>query len=244
MSQVELADDADISAKHLSFLETGRSRPSRQMLIRLMHCLTVPLHERNRMLRSAGFAPAFGEHSFFAPALAGFRRAVEGMLDNHGPVPALAVDRHCTVLAANKPALFVLGDVREQNIVRLCLHPSGLAPRIVNLDNWRAHIVARLRRQIDQTGDPVLVELLNEIRSYPNPRNEPADDARPELAIPLRLATAGGVLSFFTMTATFDAPLDIAVSELAIEAFVPADDETIRIIRRNAGRRPVRLAAE
>ncbi len=243
MSQLELATDADISTKHLSFLETGRSRPSRQMLLRLTGCLDVPLRERNRMLKTAGFATAFEERAFFAPALTMVRRSVEDLLGAYDPVPALVTDRHWTILATNRAMEHLFtgtewnGRPGSVNVLRLCLHPSGLAPRIVNFSQWRAHIIARLRRQIDLRGDPVLMSLLEEIRSYPCPRNAPEEETvQSDIAVPLRLRAASGVLSFFSTTTLFDTPVDITVSELAIEALMPADEETASIMQRVAGR--------
>jgi transcriptional regulator with XRE-family HTH domain len=242
MSQLELACDADISTKHLSFLETGRSRPSRQMLLHLASCLDVPLRDRNVLLDAAGFAPVFQERSFSEPALRLIRRNVEIVLAAHDPNPALAVDRHWTMLAANRAVAHLVAGADPTllrppvNVLRLSLHPAGLASRIVNLAQWRAHVIARLRRQIDITGDAVLADLLEELRDYPGPRaaGPPPEDECGMIAIPFRLATFDGVLSFFSTTTLFGTPVDITVSELAIEAFLPADAETMEIMRRLA----------
>jgi transcriptional regulator with XRE-family HTH domain len=242
MSQLDLACDADISTKHLSFLETGRSRPSRQMLLHLASCLDVPLRDRNVLLGAAGFAPVFQERSFSEPALGLIRRNVEIVLGAHDPNPALAVDRHWTMLAANRAVAHLVAGAEPTllrppvNVLRLSLHPAGLASRIVNLAQWRAHVIARLRRQIDVTGDAVLTDLLEELRDYPSPRGAgpPPEDESGMIAIPFRLATIDGVLSFFSTTTLFGTPIDITVSELAIEAFLPADAETAEIMRRLA----------
>jgi transcriptional regulator with XRE-family HTH domain len=244
MSQFDLATDAEISARHLSFMETGRSRPSRQVLLNLATCLDVPLRDTNALLRAAGFVPMFEERGFCAPELDTVRRAVEIVLGAHDLNPALVVDRHWTMLSANRAVAHLVAGAEPMllrppvNIMRLFLHPAGLAPRIVNLTQWRAHVIARLNRQIDLCGDPTLMDLLDEIRDYPCPSdNAPTDDIDHEtVATPFRLATIDGALSFFSTTTLFGNPLDITVSELAIEAFLPADAETAEIMRRNARR--------
>ena len=245
MSQLDLACDADISTKHLSFLETGRSRPSRQMLLHLAACLDVPLRHRNVMLGAAGFAPVFRERSFNEPTLGLVRRGVEIVLAAHNPNPALAVDRHWTMLAANRAVAHLVAGAEPMllrppvNVLRLMLHPAGLASRIVNLAQWRAHVIARLRRQIDVTGDAVLMDLLEELRDYPSMHGNGSpgpEDESGMIAIPFRLATIDGVLSFFSTTTLFGTPADITVSELAIEAFLPADVETAEIMRHVAQR--------
>ncbi len=243
MSQFDLACDAEISAKHLSFLETGRSRPSRQMLLHLANYLDMPLRDRNVLLGAVGFPPVFQERAFSEPALGLIRRNVEVVLAAYNPYPALAVDRHWTLLAANRAVTHLVSGADHTllrppvNVLRLSLHPAGLAPRIVNLPQWRAHVIARLRRQIDLSGDAVLMDLLEELRDYPSPRGiswPSSDDDTGMIAIPFRLATIDGVLSFFGTTTLFGTPVDITVSELTIEAFLPADTETNEIMRRVA----------
>ena len=245
MSQLDLACDAEISTKHLSFLETGRSRPSRTMLLHLAECLDVPLRDRNVMLTAAGYAPVFRERDFNEPALDLVRRNVEVVLAAHDPNPAMAVDRHWVMLAANQAVAHLVAGAEPMllrppvNMLRLCLHPAGLASRIVNLAQWRAHIIARLRRQIDASGDGVLVDLLEEIRDYPCPRaaaSRTVDDERDMIATPFRLATIDGVLSFLGTTTLFGTPIDITLSELAIETFLPADLHTAEIMRNVAHR--------
>jgi transcriptional regulator with XRE-family HTH domain len=243
MSQLDLACDAEISTRHLSFLETGRSRPSRQMVLHLAGCLDVPLRDRNVLLAAAGFAPVFEERAFTEPALGVVRRNIEILLAAHDPNPALAVDRHWTMLAANRAVAHLVAGAEPTllrppvNVLRLSLHPAGLASRIVNLAQWRAHVIARLRRQVDVSGDPALMDMLEEIRDYPFPRDTgPLVEDQDMIAIPFRLATIDGVLSFFSTTTLFGTPVDITVSELAIEAFLPADAETADIMRRVARR--------
>jgi transcriptional regulator with XRE-family HTH domain len=243
MSQLDLACDAEISTKHLSFLETGRAKPSRQMVLHLAGCLDIPLRERNVLLGAAGFAPMFQERSFEEPALDIVRRNVETVLAAYDPNPALAVDRHWTMLAANRAVAHLVAGAEPSllrppvNVLRLSMHPAGLASRIVNLPQWRGHVIARLRRQIDVSGDAALMDLLDEVRDYPSPRGTAVMKAEEEsgmIAIPFRLATIDGVLSFFSTTTLFGTPVDITVSELAIEAFLPADAETAEVMRRLA----------
>lgn len=247
MSQLDLACDAEISTKHLSFLETGRSRPSREMLLHLAACLDVPLRYRNALLRAAGFDPAFEERAFNEPALAMIRHSVEVMLSAHDPNPALAVDRHWTMLAANRAVAHLVAGAEPLllrppvNVLRLFLHPAGLASRIVNLAQWRAHAIARLRRQIDTGGDPMLVDMLEEIRDYPRPPGPDKPNPEPDMnVVPFRLATIDGILSFFTTTTLFGTAVEITVAELSVEAFLPADTETAELMRRVDGQAAVR----
>ncbi|MBN8904309.1 MAG: helix-turn-helix transcriptional regulator [Rhodospirillales bacterium] len=246
LSQLDLACEADISTKHLSFLETGRSRPSREMLLHLAERLEVPLRDRNLLLAAAGFTPEYPERALDDPALESARRGVEALLAAHEPNPALAVDRHWHLVAGNAAVGRLIADVEPTllrppvNVLRLSLHPAGLASRIVNLPEWRAHVVQRLRRQIEVSGDPVLSDLLEEIQDYPMPaagasggpaQEVPSADA---VAVPFRLATIDGVLSFFSTTTVFGTPVEVTLSELAIEAFFPADPETARLMRLQA----------
>jgi transcriptional regulator with XRE-family HTH domain len=239
LSQLDFAVEAEISSKHLSFLETGRSLPSREMLLHLADLLEVPLRERNAMLIAAGFAPIFSERPLTDPALQAARNAIEQVLKGHEPYPALAIDRHWTLVASNAAvAPFLAGIAPELvkpplNVLRLSLHPDGLAPRIVNLAEWRAHLFARLKRQIDVSADRVLIELLDELAGYPAPTStgrEPRVDAS-AVVVPLRLAAGGAVLSFLSTTTVFGTPIDVTLSELAIEAFFPADEPTAAALR-------------
>ena len=243
LSQLDLACDAEISTKHLSFLETGRSSPSREMLLHLSDRMAIPLRDRNVMLRAAGFAPTYRERSLDDPAFQSARQSIDLILSMHDPNPALAVDRHWTMAAANKAVGGLIAGVDPMllappvNVIRLSLHPAGLAPRIINLVEWRHHIIVRLRRQIETTGDPVLADLVEEVRDYPLPPG-PAGRAKPQnhdmVAIPFQLATVHGPLSFFNTTTVFGTPVDITLSELAIEAFFPADQATVAIMRQLA----------
>jgi transcriptional regulator with XRE-family HTH domain len=255
LSQLDLALDAEISPRHLSFLETGRATPSRAMVLRLAERLDVPLRERNTLLLAAGYAPAFRERPLTDPELAGAREAVNLVLTGHEPFPALAVDRHWQLVAANAAMTGMLAGIGPGllqppvNVLRVGLHPDGMAPRIVNLGEWRAHVLARLRRQIDVSGDPVLRDLLDELRGYPF---EPAahevaagSTSRPAtsshevggVVVPLRLASAAGVLSFISTTTVFGTPVDITLSELALETFFPADAATAAALRAAADAR-------
>jgi len=235
LSQLDLALDAEISARHLSFLETGRSRPSRAMLLRLAERLRIPARDRNILLVAAGFAPALPERSLDDPALAAARRAVDLVLKAHEPFPALAVDRHWVMVAANAGVAPLLGGVAPHllappvNVLRLSLHPEGVAPRIVNLAEWRAHILHRLEAQIEASADPVLAALLAELRAYPGGATRQAD-AYGGVAVPLVLRAGEAELSFLSTTTMFGTPIDITLAELAIEAFLPADARTAEML--------------
>jgi len=242
LSQLDLACEADISTRHLSYVETGRSSPSREMLMHLAERLNVPLRERNMLLTAAGFAPLYRERPLTDPALDAARHAVDLVLKGHEPYPALAVDRHWTMLAHNRTVPLLLTDIDAEllkppvNVMRLSLHPRGLAPRIVNLPQWREHLFMRLRGQIDASADAVLVDLLHELQSLPLPDGvSPAHGAAidPSLvAVPLLFRTPGGVLSFISTTTVFGTPVDVTLSELALETFFPADSHTAELLRR------------
>jgi transcriptional regulator with XRE-family HTH domain len=246
LSQLELAGAADISARHMSFLETGRSVPSRGMLLRLAERLQVPLRERNALLVSAGYAPMYAERRLDDPALRQARKAVELVIAGHAPYPALAVDRHWTLVCANAALNSLLGGVAARlmeppvNVLRLGMHPEGLGPRIENYNQWRDHTLTRLRQQIAATADPILMELLAELDSYPPPPKAASDTRADEVdyggvVVPFRLRTDFGVLSFFSTTTVFGTPLDITLAELAIESFFPADPQTAEVLTRIAG---------
>jgi transcriptional regulator with XRE-family HTH domain len=244
LSQLALALDAEVSTRHLSFLETGRARPSREMLLRLTERLEVPLRERNTMLLAAGFAPAFPERDLDDPALGVARAAVDRVLAGHEPFPALAVDRYWTLVAANRVVPALLTRVAPHllqppiNVLRLSLHPDGLATRIANLPEWRAHLLARLSRQVELTADSRLADLLQELREYAGDRGaRGADQTIPDhnqasVAVPLRLYTEHGTLSLLSTTMVFGTPIDVTLSELAIEAFFPADAATADLLQR------------
>jgi len=244
-SQLALACDADISTRHLSFIETGRAQPSREMLLHLAERLDVPLRERNVLLTAAGFAPSFEARPLDDPTLGAARQAVDWILAGHEPFPALAIDAHWQLLAANKAVGPLLAGVSAEllappvNVMRLSLHPGGLAPRIVNLAEWRTHLLMRLQRQIDVTADPVLIALEAELRSYPTPigagaRVTPREVELARVAVPFKLRTDGGVLSFLGTTTVFGTPVDITLAELALESFFPADAATAAALRGGA----------
>jgi transcriptional regulator with XRE-family HTH domain len=244
LSQLDLALGADISTRHLSFLETGRSRPSRDMVLHLAERLEVPLRERNSLLLAAGYAPAFGERPLSDPALESARAAVDRLLAAHEPYPALAVDRHWSMLAHNGAAGRLFTGVAPAllappvNVLRLSLHPEGVAPRILNLAEWRRHVFARLGHQVDLTGDPVLADLLSELRAYPAPvdPDPPAAEPSPtQVVLPLRLATPAGPLSLISTTTVFGTPVEVTLSELALETFFPADPASAALLRALAG---------
>jgi len=239
LSQMDLALDAEISTRHLSFLETGRSTPSRDMVLRLAEQLDVPLRERNAMLLAAGYAPVFSDRPLDHAALQPARLAIEALLKAHEPFPALAIDRHWNLIAANR-ALAPLIDGAAPwlleapvNVLRLSLHPEGIAPRIDNLAQWRRHLLHRLRHQFEATGDAIIDALIKELSAYPHPAERRSDtpDAS-AIAVPLRLKTPDSVLSFISATMVFGTPLDVTMSELAIETFLPADEATAATLRR------------
>ncbi len=243
MSQLDLALEAEISQKHLSFVESGRSVPTRNMVLRLAERLDVPLRERNAMLLAAGYAPIFPQRSLDDPALKPAREAIDLILNGHEPFPALAIDRHWTLVAANNAVAPLLEGIADSalleppvNVLRLSLHPQGLAPRIANLTEWRAHLLERLHHQIDLTADAVLSELMGELMAYSAP-SEAASSRRGAkrdyggVVIPLELVTEHGLLSFFSTTTVFGTPIEVTLSELAIEAFFPADAATAEILR-------------
>jgi transcriptional regulator with XRE-family HTH domain len=237
LSQLDLAGDAEVSTRHLSFVETGRAMPSREMVLRLADRLDVPLRERNRLLTAAGFAPMYGERRLDDPALKAAREAVELVLKGHEPFPALAVDRHWTLVSYNRAVLPLLAGVAPAlieppiNVLRLSLHPQGLAPRIVNHAQWRAHLLARLRQQVAVSADPVLAALAQELRAYPAPTEEAHDGIETAVVVPLVLSTPAGVFSFISTTTVFGTPVDVTLSELALETFFPADAATAAALR-------------
>ncbi len=241
LSQLELAHEAEISTRHLSFVETGRALPSREMVLRLSERLDIPLRERNALLVAAGYAPMYRERPLDDPALASARQAVELILKSHEPFPALALDRHWNLVAANAalPQLLAGADAEllkpPVNVLRLSLHPRGLAARIVNLAQWRTHLFERLRQQVAATADPVLADLLEELRGYPMP--EGAQDTQLEgehlgVVMPFQFRTGHGVLSFISTTTIFGTPVDVTLQELMLETFFPADPFTGEVLRR------------
>ena len=233
LSQLDLAGEAEVSTRHLSFIESGRSAGSREMLLRLGERLAMPLRAQNHLLLAGGYAPVYAERPLNAPDMIAAKVAVDSILEGHRPFPALAVDRHWTLVAANDAVKALLAGIAPilleppVNVLRLTLHPDGLATRIENLEEWRAHLLHRLQAQIDQSGDSVLTALLEELASYPV-RSGTQRHTRPDgIVVPLRLrGEHGNVLSFLSTTTVFGTPIDITLSELALECFYPADQAT------------------
>jgi transcriptional regulator with XRE-family HTH domain len=241
-AQLEVALESGISARHLSFIETGRSQPSRDVVLRLAEHLEVPLRERNQLLLAAGFAPAFRERPLSDPALSRAWEEIGRLLAAHEPYPALALDRHWNMVAANRAVAPLMGSISPAlhgppvNVLRASLHPEGVAPRIANLPQWRAHLLARLQHQIGVTGDVVLVELLRELEGYPVGQGSALVHAETEVMVPLRLHFEGTTLSLLSTTMVFGAPLDVTISELALETFFPADHDSAELLQNLIGR--------
>jgi transcriptional regulator with XRE-family HTH domain len=235
LTQLELALDADLSARHLSFIETGRSLPSREMLLHLSEELEIPLRERNTLLVAAGFAPMYRERGLDDAALAAARYAIDVVLESQKPFPAFAIDRHWNVVASNSalPELYegVAPELMRPpvNALRLSLHPQGVAPRIENLAEWRAHVLFRLRRQLDLTADRAVEALLKEASAYPGGQGEASVDH--SVLVPMQIRTSLGRLSFFTTTTVFGTPVDVTLAEIAIEMFFAADAATDAAVR-------------
>jgi len=245
LSQLELSIRAEISTRHLSFVETGRSAPSRDMVLQLTDRLEVPLRERNRLLLAAGFAPVYSETPLDDPQMDAIRAAVRQLLAGHEPYPAVVVDRSWNLVEANTSIALFTNLIAPHllappaNVLRASLHPEGLAPHIINLGEWRGHLLHRVRRIVELTADPDIVKLAVELETYPcddRPEPEPTLPGPGEIMMPLRMRGEDGAeLSFFSMVATFGTPLDVTLSELAIEAFYPADAATeIELTRRRA----------
>ncbi|MFF0016602.1 helix-turn-helix domain-containing protein [Streptomyces sp. NPDC005374] len=240
LSQLELALRADSSARHISFVETGRSRPSEEVVLRLAEHLDVPVRERNALLLAAGYAPRFSSTPLDDPALDAVREGIERLIQGYEPYPALVFDASYHVVAANRGIMMLLDGVPEfllrppLNTMRLTLHPQGLAPRIRNLREWRGHLLDQMRRQIALSRSRSLRELYEEVAAYPVP--EPEGDgpenreAVPYFALPMRIEHEGRTLSFVSSTSTFNTPMDVTVAELAIETFLPADPATVKYL--------------
>ncbi|WP_210584931.1 helix-turn-helix domain-containing protein [Streptomyces sp. GESEQ-35] len=242
VSQLELALRADSSARHISFVETGRSRPSEEMVLRLAEHLDVPVRERNALLLAAGYAPRYRETPLQDPALDTLREGIEQLIQGYEPYPAFVVDATYNVVAANRGILTLLEGLPESllvpplNAMRLTLHPEGLAPRIHNLREWRGHLLAQMERQIALQRSEPLRELYAEVAAYPVPEEEagPADEPSepvPYFALPMRIEHDGRVLSFISSISTFNTPMDVTVAELAIETLLPADPATVKYLQ-------------
>jgi len=231
LSQLDLAIAADVSSRHLSFVETGRSRPTSDMILRLAEHLEVPLRDRNTLLLAGGYAPAYPEHGLAEPELRAVQAALSRVLKGHEPYPAVVVNRWWELVDANAGIALFTRNVKPEllappaNVLRLSLHPDGMAPRIANLPEWRAHLLARLHHQAEATGDARLAELHAELAAYPGGQAEPPP-ARAEVVVPLRYHGDARELCFLSITAVIGTPMDVTVSELAIESFYPADAPT------------------
>ncbi|MFD8002570.1 helix-turn-helix domain-containing protein [Streptomyces mirabilis] len=245
VSQLELALRADSSARHISFIETGRSRPSEEMVLRLAEHLDVPVRERNALLLAAGYAPHYPETPLDDPSMDALRQGMERLIQGYEPYPALVVDATYTVLAANRGITMLLEGVSESlltpplNAMRLTLHPEGLAPRIRNHREWRDHLLAQMERQIALDRSEPLRALHEEVAAYPVPEQEREREGEPDggvepvpyFALPLQIEHGGRVLSFISSISTFNTPMDVTVAELAIETFLPADPATVKYLQ-------------
>ncbi len=242
MSQLDLALEAGVSARHLSFVETGRSKPSSEMVLHLAEQLEVPLRERNQLLLAAGYAPRYGELDLDDPELAPVKRALDLVLASQEPFPAAVVDRQWGLVAGNRGLSVLIAGIDPAllappvNVLRVSLHPDGLAPRILNLGQWRGHLLARLEREVALSGDPALAALRDELVEYPGAPYQDDAEVDGDIAVPLRMATVDGQeLSFFSTVATFGTAIDVTVAELSIEAFFPADAQTAEAVREIVG---------
>jgi transcriptional regulator with XRE-family HTH domain len=238
LSQLQLSADSGVSTRHLSWVETGRSRPTRQMILRLCEHLDVPLRARNTLLLAGGHAPAYPVSALDSPRMHGVLDAVRRLLDSHQPYPAVLVDAGWELVDANPPTALLTEGAADflleppVNVLRLSLHPRGMAPRIRNLDQWRAHLFERLQRQAAATGSPQLAELLAELRGYPGGTDPGGVDG--DVVVPLRYAARGHELALLSTTSIFGTPHDVTVAELAVESFFPADAATAGALRQLA----------
>ncbi|MFE4632407.1 helix-turn-helix domain-containing protein [Streptomyces sp. NPDC056773] len=243
LSQLELAGRADSSSRHISFVETGRSRPSEEMVLRLADHLDVPMRDRNALLVAAGYAPRYAHTPLDAPSMGVLREGLEQLMTGYEPYPALVVDSTYNVVAANRGILMLMEGLPEHllagplNAMRLTLHPEGLAPRIHNLREWRGHLLAQMERQIALARSGPLRALYEEVAAYPmpsaadRPGDAEPDEPVPYIALPLRIEHDGHLLSFVSSISTFNTPMDVTVAELAIETLLPADPATVKYLR-------------
>lgn len=240
LSQLELAVRAGTTQRHVSYLEQGRSRPGRNVVVRLAETLQLTLRERNQLLLAAGLAPAFPESPLDDTALRPVRRALDTILDGHLPFPAMVVRPHGILVTANRA--FELFDEGVEpalleppvNVFRLALHPDGVAPRVRNLAVWGRHITENLRGQLAQSPDLSLQTLLAELESYLPPLPAQDDDVL-GFSVPLELDSADGALRLITTLTSFATAADVTLAELHLEAFLPADDRTAEVLRRRWG---------
>jgi transcriptional regulator with XRE-family HTH domain len=244
LSQLDLANLAGVTARHLSFVETGRSRPSREMVLHLAETLDVPLRDRNALLLAAGHAPTYPQSDLASPSFETVRGALEQVLAAHEPYPAIVVDRHWNLVSSNAAATVLVEDVTPDlleppvNVLRVALHPDGLGRRIRNLDQWSIHILDRLRRQEVLTGDPTFGDLFDELadllRGAGVEPKHTGGEGPLDVATPMLLDTRRGPLALITMVATFGTPLDITLAELSLETFLPLDAVTVATLNRYA----------
>ena len=241
-SQLDLAVEVGMSTRHLSFVETGRSRPSPELLMTIAEHLDVPLRERNGLLLAAGYAPRYGQRTLDDPSMRTVRESMQRLLDAHDPFPGVVIDRCWNVVAANAAAGRLVAGLPAEllgppmNVYRVCLHPDGLAGVTVNFDDWARTLLAQLRRSLTLTADPALQALVDEVTGYPNvatlaARESPTVGEEPPLLVPVTLRSAAGELSLFTTLTTFGTPRDVTLDELAVELFFPADDDTAAVLR-------------
>jgi len=241
-SQMDLAHEVGVSPRHLSFVETGRSKPSPELVLALADRLDVPLRARNTMLLAAGYAPRYSELDLDAAPMRAARTALTRMLDAHDPYPGVVIDRQWNVVVANRAAQELLVGIPAEvlaprvNVFRVCLHPDGLAARTLNFDDWATYLLGQIRRTIVLTGDATLVELEREVLAYPGlpaagRRPDVGEWSDPPLLVPFRLARGPAEVSLFTTLTTFGTPRDVTLDELAVELFFPADDESERLLR-------------
>ncbi|MFD6877465.1 MULTISPECIES: helix-turn-helix domain-containing protein [unclassified Streptomyces] len=240
ISQLELAGRADSSSRHISFVENGRSRPSEEMVLRLAEHLDVPVRDRNALLVAAGYAPRYAHTPLDAPAMEVLRESLERLMTAYDPYPALVVDATYDVVAANRAVMMLLDGMPEHlltpplNVMRITLHPDGLARRIHNLREWRGHLLEQMQRQIALARSPALRSLYEEVAAYPvadRPGDTEPRESVPYIALPLRLEHDGEILSFVSSISTFNTPMDVTVAELAIETLLPADAATAKYLR-------------
>lgn len=237
LSQLDLSLSANVSARHLSFLENGRARPSREMVLQLAEELQLPLRERNLLLAAAGFTPAYPRRPLDAPEMGAVREAIDLVLRGHEPYPAIAVDRYWNIVAMNSGALLFARDLPAEllgpppNVYRITFHPRGWASRVVNYADLAHDMIARLRHDVAVSGDPELAALLHEVESYGTLPPTPLHPPPASVVLPVRFRSPLGELSLFTVIATFGTPVDVTVSELAIETFFPADETTAERLR-------------
>lgn len=242
LTQLDLGLAADVSARHLSFLETGRSRPSREMVLHLSEELDVPLRGRNELMIAAGYAPAYSEHGFEDDELSEVRRSLQLILTGHEPNPAVLVDGSWNLVAANRAAAVLVELVDPElltgrpNVLRASLHPRGLAPHVEDLDEYAAHLVSRLRRQAERSATTGLRALLGELVGYCRDAGiDPTAQPRDRIVLPLRINHPDGRLAFFSTVSVLGAPLDVTLDEVAVETFFAADESTAAYLRRRFG---------